>query len=198
MLGCLNPWKVSVKGALGTGSGDDPGTRCCCPLLPWLWVLGGPLEFRICFPVGEGKGKVNGAGCSPRENLHNKSSLKSYLLNWTLNLKRGRLLCVAVLWQALFGNAWRQERRWSSLKQKAWKLADTRGRGLRLGWKLAESSDQLGIDWWGDKIFFSKYKRKPKCRGSFWAQKWHDCRSLCCYVENKLQGTWTRRSRDTI
>ena len=28
----LAHWEVREKGTLGTGSGDQPGTSCCCPL----------------------------------------------------------------------------------------------------------------------------------------------------------------------
>ena len=35
------------KGGLG-----KPQVSCCCPLLPWLQVFWGPLEFRRCMPVG--------------------------------------------------------------------------------------------------------------------------------------------------
>ena len=37
---------VAKEGALETGSGDQPGMSCCCPLLPWLQGLLEPLELR--------------------------------------------------------------------------------------------------------------------------------------------------------
>ena len=37
-LGCLSSLGSQRTGGHGTGSGDQPGTSCCCPLLPWLHV----------------------------------------------------------------------------------------------------------------------------------------------------------------
>ena len=34
---------------------------CCFLLLPWLYVLWGPLEFRRCVPVGEEEGEKEDA-----------------------------------------------------------------------------------------------------------------------------------------
>ena len=38
------------------------GVSCHCPLLPWLQVLWGPLEFRRCMPAGEGEEEGKGIG----------------------------------------------------------------------------------------------------------------------------------------
>ena len=32
----LAHWEVREKGALGTGSGDQPGARCQLPIVPWV------------------------------------------------------------------------------------------------------------------------------------------------------------------
>ena len=48
------------KGGLGDRLSVLPGTSFHCPLLPWLQVSQGPLEFRRCTPVGEEEGERKG------------------------------------------------------------------------------------------------------------------------------------------
>ena len=61
----LARWEVREKRALETGSEGKPRTSCCCPLLPWLQVLWGSLEFRRHVPVGEEEGEGKGVHVLP-------------------------------------------------------------------------------------------------------------------------------------
>lgn len=51
--------KSQRKGGLGDRFGDSPGMSCSCPLLRWLQVSRGPLEFTRCTPErGERRGRA--------------------------------------------------------------------------------------------------------------------------------------------
>lgn len=51
--------KSQRKGGLGDRFGDSPRMSCSCPLLRWLQVSRGPLEFTRCTPArGERRGRA--------------------------------------------------------------------------------------------------------------------------------------------
>ena len=62
--GCSQLTGESGKRGPWGQSGGKPGVRGCCPVLPWLQALWGPLEFRTSLPVGGGEGEGKAPGWS--------------------------------------------------------------------------------------------------------------------------------------